>query len=58
MRPDQDRHDAHPAEAAPKKPYDKPRMDDYGSMVELTGSGTGTGNDGSGDPFASSGAVG
>jgi hypothetical protein len=42
---------------APKRPYSKPRIDDYGSVVELTRAGEGTIDDGSG-PFIRSGAAG
>lgn len=43
--------------AAPaKRRYQKPRIEDYGTVVELTGTGEGTASDG--DPFNGSGAVG
>ena len=58
MRSDLSRHDVEPEKTTAKKTYGKPRIEDYGSIVELTGSGAGSGNDGSGDPFASSGAAG
>jgi hypothetical protein len=44
-------------EALAKKPYSSPRIEDYGSVVELTGTGSGAIDDGGG-PFAFSGAAG
>lgn len=58
MQPDKNRHEVQSTLPSTKKPYSKPLMEDYGSVVELTGSGPGTGSDGSGDPFAASGAGG
>lgn len=45
----------HGAETA-KKPYQKPQIEDYGTVVELTGTGSGTIEDGGG-VFAFSGAA-
>lgn len=39
-----------------KKPYRKPRIEDYGSIVELTGTGEGTVEDGGTGTFDFSGA--
>lgn len=41
----------------PKKSYSKPRIEDYGTVAELTGTGSGTVDDGGG-PFAASGGAG
>lgn len=40
-----------------KKPYHAPRMEDYGSVVELTGTGGGTVEDSGGPSFDFSGAA-
>lgn len=40
-----------------KRPYQKPHIEDYGTVIELTGAGSGTIDDGSG-PFIRSGAAG
>jgi hypothetical protein len=57
MKADGDRLESRGPEALAKKPYSSPRIDDYGSVVELTGTGSGSIPDGGG-PFDSSGAAG
>ncbi len=57
MQPDHDvSRDGEAAEAS-RKPYRKPRLEDYGSVVELTGAGSGTTDDGGGS-FSFSGSSG
>ncbi|MGD2113455.1 MAG: lasso RiPP family leader peptide-containing protein [Acidobacteriota bacterium] len=57
MQADGDRMERKGPEALAKKPYSSPRIEDYGSVVELTGTGSGAIDDGGG-PFAFSGAAG
>ena len=54
------RSEPHPEtpETRPRKPYSKPVIEDYGSIEELTGTGSGTADDGGGDGFAFSGGSG
>lgn len=56
MRKDRDRSEYTEPQTVTKKTYGKPRIEDYGSVVELTGSGGGSIQDGAGPTF--SGAAG